>query len=465
MSKRSRIEKEILDEYLKSHRNISDRQLKRIKECIKDIDTRTYKKLARLDEKSGVTHRKNEYVNIMLKNYRRKFGESTKEYKERVYAEKNKILKNRGINATSRRTRYLTFKGFSKDRSYGKIKVKNKAKVERRMKRVKKDALKSPRKFLFNIVDNLKPSKSKIHMTTPKGFFNKLKEIKENDPKKFSKQRRRAIIVAGFFILSLSTSIGFLNNIKNQTEVTSGVSYTSSEIHINEPGTFDGNPKLEFSDPDEEISDDTEESTVDVQENDEAEIEEKTENEITESDSTTNYISTSSAIRSLISNSNIGFNTEFQMEDGLYYETPEETGDFGHYTKFQGSNLKLTYGDAIYEDGSIVKYDASSGLSIADIIKGNEGATLSYHIETADGKVLGWNSSNSNNIETSLLLGYLNQLKSYISSDDMEFINSIDLTNISQISEDNVQKISEIIQSAENTQEQSLNNSYDEQSR
>ncbi len=69
----------------------------------------------------------------------------------------------------------------------------------------------------------------------------------------------------------------------------------------------------------------------------------------------------------------------------------------------------------------------------------------------------GWNSSTSNNIEAYMVLGHINELKSYISSEDIEYINSIDLTKSdSEISESAAQKISNIIKSAERTKDSSI---------
>lgn len=69
----------------------------------------------------------------------------------------------------------------------------------------------------------------------------------------------------------------------------------------------------------------------------------------------------------------------------------------------------------------------------------------------------GWNSSTSNNIEAYMVLGHINELKSYISSEDIEYINSIDLTKSdSEISESAAQKISNIIKSAERTRDSSI---------
>lgn len=66
----------------------------------------------------------------------------------------------------------------------------------------------------------------------------------------------------------------------------------------------------------------------------------------------------------------------------------------------------------------------------------------------------GWNSSTSNNIEAYMVIGHLNELKSYISSEDIEYLKTINLTNSnSEISKNDAQKISSIIKSAEKARE------------
>lgn len=382
MSKRSKIEEEILNEYLKKHRYVSDRHLKDIKEQIKEIDTKYYEKLANYDAKTGITNKRAEYVNIMLKHYRKRPGESSKDYKTRVYAEKDNLLKSHNFNISSRRTKNFTFKDFGKGFEIGKIKVTNKKVVENRIKTLKKSALKSPKKFVNKIIDNLKPSKTKIHLTTPKGFFNKLKNWKEKNPTKFKKYRLRALIAAALISLSIgSVSIGnyYMNNI-DQTPTQSSVEYY-------EPEEVD--PSINQENNENDSKEETQLEDSDSKENTEKGQEETIEESKQDnSEDTEKNISVSSLAHSLILDSNIDFNTEFQVPEGLYYETPEETGNYGNYMDFADSKLKLSYIDAIHEDGRYVTYDANSNLSISEIVAQNPNAKLVYHVETTDGHIL-----------------------------------------------------------------------------
>ena len=71
----------------------------------------------------------------------------------------------------------------------------------------------------------------------------------------------------------------------------------------------------------------------------------------------------------------------------------------------------------------------------------------------------GWNLSTSNNIEAHIVIAHINNLREFISSEDIEYLNTIDFNNPDlEISESNVQRISSIIKSAEQTRETSTRN-------
>lgn len=75
----------------------------------------------------------------------------------------------------------------------------------------------------------------------------------------------------------------------------------------------------------------------------------------------------------------------------------------------------------------------------------------------------GWNLYTSNNIETAMILGHIENLKSYISTENLEYLKSIDLTDPSKtISKSDAEKISSIIKQAENAREsQTQANGYE----
>lgn len=66
----------------------------------------------------------------------------------------------------------------------------------------------------------------------------------------------------------------------------------------------------------------------------------------------------------------------------------------------------------------------------------------------------GWNLASENNIEQNLVLGYIENLKQYIPSEDIEYLKSIDFNKSDKIiSENDSKKIINIIKDAENTRE------------
>ena len=396
--KKSEIEEEIYRIYKRNHGKLSERHRQEIRKQIKSIDTRFYEQLVEYDRKTGYTNKSAEYVNIMLKHYRKKMGENEKDYKARVTTAKNKLLENYGIDTNYRKTKMLSFKGFGKGLGIRKITVPNKSVVTSNMKKVRTTALKSPKKFLGKVVDNLKPSKKRIHLSTPKGFFNKLKTWKENNPTKFKKYRIRALIAAALVSLSIgaATINDYIQNVE-QAPIEHTVDYDATseyddiELEEAEPESNEINEvemETEISEEStvlEETENETESSGVQEQTENEEEKEVDTEPTNSVSEST---VTLSALAHSLILDSTIDFNTEFEISDGLYYETPDETGNYGNYSKFSGQKLKLTYIDAIYEDGRYVTYNSNCGLSISDIIAQNEGAQISYHVVTTNGNIL-----------------------------------------------------------------------------
>ena len=396
--KKSEIEEEIYRIYKRNHGKLSERHRQEIRKQIKSIDTRFYEQLVEYDRKTGYTNKSAEYVNIMLKHYRKKMGENEKDYKARVTTAKNKLLENYGIDTNYRKTKMLSFKGFGKGLGIRKITVPNKSVVTSNMKKVRTTALKSPKKFLGKVVDNLKPSKKRIHLSTPKGFFNKLKTWKENNPTKFKKYRIRALIAAALVSLSIgaSTINDYIQNleqapIEHTVDYDATSEYDDIELEETEPESNEINEvemETEISEEStvlEETENETEGSTIQEQtkNEEEKEVESEPTNSVNES-----TVALSTLAHSLILDSTIDFNTEFEISDGLYYETPDETGNYGNYSKFSGQKLKLTYIDAIYEDGRYVTYNSNCGLSISDIIAQNEGAQISYHVVTTSGNIL-----------------------------------------------------------------------------
>lgn len=481
---KSKINDEILKKYLKTHRTISDRQLSEIKEQIsRNIDLSVYQKLGEYDKENGFSDKQAQYINIMLKHYRKNSDESLKDYEERVASQRKTLLESYNIEASPKTRQHLSFNRFGISEGMKKIKVSDKVKATSQVKKLKEDAQKSPKKFFGKILDSFKISKSKIKISAPKGFFQKLKDKKEKNPEQFKKSRLKVLIASGVIALAATGLVaGFHGNQKSnpnpasetsieyfddsESETPSG-SYTvpkqseneNSNIAEKEASGVTSKETTSETEKEPEIvieSDITEpengkttktESKVEIIDESETQKESVTSSKTSPNFEKSITYSASEAARKIIKDLNINFNSTFKIQNGNYYETPEETGKYGNYSNFNSNSLKITYVDVITETG-VTQYNAYTGLSISKIIAQNPNAKFSYHVETVDGNVLGWNSETSNNIEMQMVLGHIKELKSYISSEDMEYLNSLDFE---KLSDQNIKKVSSVIKEAENT--------------
>lgn len=120
---------------------------------------------------------------------------------------------------------------------------------------------------------------------------------------------------------------------------------------------------------------------------------------------------------------NVGFDTEFRMDTGKFYETPDGTGRYGNYENI-GTNIKINMVDAI-KDGNFVCYRVSSGMSLADIYADAD-QVVSAHTTTSDGSALGWNV-NMDDIEKNIINSELSRIKENLPQEVRDYIDSIDL--------------------------------------
>lgn len=409
--KKSIIYDEILNEYLKNHKFISNRQLEEVKQSIrKNIDIDVYEYLKENNDNDEFTDKCSEYINIMLKHYKKRNGESLKDYNKRVSDEKEFQLSKRKIDTSAKRKKY-SFNKFGKDIGYGgKIKVSDKKDATKKINSVKASALKSPKTFISKIMNSLRPSKKRIRIDAPKGFFNILKNKKEKNPDKFKNKKLKNLIIAGIFTLS-GISIGSGIAYQFQKENSQPTEYSteySNDDNLETGNLDDANPiiiideeeteKTSETETETEKSDDTSEKETEMPQEttNTSDIKEETTTNISETENITpeteekteESYSTNEFVNSLMQNLNIDFDTEFQMSDGLFYETPEEVGNYGHYSNFDNLNLKITHVDIFYEDGRFISFDANSGYTISQIINMHPDASISYHIETSNGKIL-----------------------------------------------------------------------------
>ena len=131
--------------------------------------------------------------------------------------------------------------------------------------------------------------------------------------------------------------------------------------------------------------------------------------------STINYNENASLARNLICNLNLDFDTTFQISEGKFWETPEETGKYGNYTKVNNSDLKITAISLITPEGEFKTYNANSGYTLSEIVQMYPDSDISYHVVTTSGNILGWNKSTSNNIESYIIQGYMKSLSLEVS--------------------------------------------------
>lgn len=162
----------------------------------------------------------------------------------------------------------------------------------------------------------------------------------------------------------------------------------------------------------------------------------------------------------LIEALDLGIDSECKISEGRYYSSADQTGKYGNY-KNVDSSLKINYIVAIEEDGTYIKYDATSGkTSIDEIKKEHPNAEISYHMVTTGGKILGWNDSGENNIETQLVKNALMKIKGYLSPETMKFLCDNDLS--SNINKGDCLEHLEAVKSAMQEYEKNIQKSHED---
>ena len=118
----------------------------------------------------------------------------------------------------------------------------------------------------------------------------------------------------------------------------------------------------------------------------------------------------------------IDFDSNFTKAHGKYYETPEETGRFGNFENRKG-DLKISLVNVIDENGAYHEYSINDGKTLYEIKAMYPNSTISYHVNTSSGMMLGWNA-NAKNIENKLVKRSLKDMKDggYLSTEIMQFL-------------------------------------------
>ena len=133
----------------------------------------------------------------------------------------------------------------------------------------------------------------------------------------------------------------------------------------------------------------------------------------------------------LIDSLEIDFDSQFSMS-GTYYETPEETGNYGTFND-KNENLEISFVNVIDEDGTYSSYDENDAMTISEIKMAHPNSTISYHTVSEDGMILGWVKADENdlpkeNIEQNLIKGSLRRIKKYLDTDTMRFLCDTELS-------------------------------------
>lgn len=167
-----------------------------------------------------------------------------------------------------------------------------------------------------------------------------------------------------------------------------------------------------------------------ISKSDNEEKKDKPNNNIHKADKTKNINTKKVVLQdALIDALEIDFDSQFLMS-GTYYETPEETGNYGTFNN--DDNLEISYVNVIDEDGTYSSYDEDDGNTISEIKANHPNSEISYHVVTEDDMMLGWVKANSDdlpeeNIEQNLVKGSLRNIKKFLDTDTMKFLCNTDL--------------------------------------
>lgn len=468
-----RIKSEIFDKYVGNNKYMSAEQQAKILERInKNVDIKMFKILRDYDISNyWETNKSQEYVNAMVKNvkFKRKKTDSARQLAKKEDAARRKELRNAGIVLTYDLRKLV----FNKNNPIDNIKVLANALKHRRFAEVKFFAftldpenrrITRPQKMASNKVITFKKKERQLvplklkktekakKYTSKESLIEKFKnKVNEID---WNKAVRRGLVTAGLIGLIGLSGHAMLKD--NNTQASSGKEVVTvmamdeaSNIKHNNVNKGDRETIADIVDKAETTKDDITiivdsnqndvtiedmtSSTINVGSGSEAIVEVKEEESITDSNVVTDSeIQEDVAVEekvilqdALMKTLDLGFDTEFSMGSGRYYEASGKTGRSGGYSNIS-NKVHINYVVAV-KDGEYYKYNVNDGMSISDIKEAHSDADFfSYHVAT-DNMTLGWNDSTENDIETNLVKGALMDLKSYLSPEAMEFLCNNDL--------------------------------------
>ena len=432
---------EIYETYLRNNKYLNASQKEAVFERLeKNVDIQMYKALRTYDMINyWGTDKSQAYINAMLKNVKvKRRNTTTKAMQEKEDSIRRKALRDAGIvlsydlnkilfNKNNPIDNIRLIKNAIKNRRFAEIKFLGKTFNPENKKITKPKTLSSQKVIQFK-----KKQKQKVPLKLKKKAPVKKYTSKESLIQKFKNKVnsenwkstvKKGLVTAGIigfvglsaFSLSKIENYKPTSNIPAQTETA--ISTSTQELSSKDTiqNIVDDSIKIVQNNTitDANIVKDDNKPTA-------------TQN-ITTNDTTLDKVETVSDADekivlhdALMESLDLGFDTQFSMSDGRYYEGPGQYGRSGSYSNIS-NKVQINYVDAI-ENGVYHKYTIQDGMSIADIKAANPNAEFSYHVITDSGIMLGWNDADQNNIETNLIKGALMELKPYLSTEAMEFL-------------------------------------------
>lgn len=290
-----------------------------------------------------------------------------------------------------------------------------------------------------NIANYAKTVKGEIHQkyTAKKGLLNELhQKVKQSNFKqKVQKTLKKHALKGAFAAGIIALTIGGLNSSQSQSNPVAHNSTKKIEFETN--NTQDTLKTLDSSSSsmtiqENIIEDSTEAPTVKIEKKKEnkgnaikKEDKSKTSSisdKSKESDKTNTSAESIVLQDALLNSLEIDFDSDFTMNHGKYYETPEGTGRYGNFENRKG-DLNISLVNVIDENGNYHQYSINDDKTLSEIKAMYPNSTISYHVNTDSGMMLGWNS-NANNIEKRLVKRTLKDMKDkgYLSTKIMQFL-------------------------------------------
>lgn len=442
-----------------------------------NIDVSVYQALVDYDTKNyWKTKKADEYVNAILQTVKPKRGETQEQLKAREDKLRKQALDKAGISITYR-TSGLLQKSHTRlvdkyrinqmiKKTSGFVNVEKRVKSQYQTKPVRKQArtisgVKENKHKSFKL-PSFTPAYMKRYTAKP-GLIDRLRaKVKEAD---FSRTVRRRLATAGVIALAGFSLVGATK--LGEGIITPNVSGDNTQmvqIHQDSVGKnlSAGAQKvytgvLNINDDDEFAKRDSASARYEDSTQIEANVSASTNNAIKQSsdaqsiepheeqvvetpqetESDVELIDVSSITEDseksislqkvLMATLDIGFDTEFIIPEGKYYEAPDGTGRFGRYETKDGT-FKIGIVDAGESKGIYDVYKADSGKSFWEIEK-ESGDIFSYCIKSADGKNLyGWNPAGDNDIEQYMIQSEIERIKPFLSEDAIKFLEKTELS-------------------------------------